>query len=99
MAEYSWASGCADGGHGVAEVGGYAEFFGRVGDFDGGCGGLRLREGFGDGECDVLAPVVDGVIFEGRTLFAVASARGVAVDVIEVVVVKNDEDAGHLLGG
>jgi hypothetical protein len=66
---------------------------------DGGSGGLCLREGFGYSECDVLAPVVDSVIFEGRALLAVAPARGVAVDVVEVAVVKNGEDAGHLFGG
>ena len=98
VTEYPWATGCSDRGHGVAEVGGYVEFVRRIRNFDGGSGGLCLGEGLGDGERDVLAPVVDGLVFEGRALLAIAAARGVAEDRVEVAVVKDGEDAGHLLG-
>ncbi len=91
------AAGSTDGGHGVAKVGVDVERVRCVRDFNGGSGCLCLGEGLGYGQGDILAPVIDDFIFKGWPLLAVPTAGGVTEDRVEVAVVKDSDDARHLL--
>ena len=59
-------AGCSDGRHGVREVGAHIGFVGVVLDANGASSGIGLREGFSDHDGDVLPPIADGVVREGR---------------------------------